>query len=149
MAVWDPFRELERLRQEMDRIFEGVLPSRGWALEFMPGVSARRYPRVNVAEQDDQFIVEALAPGVDPETLDVTVKDNLVTLSGEKKAPEGVKPDAFHRNERSAGRFVRTVELPAEVDAGNVKAVYADGILQVVLPKAEEARPRKIAIEVG
>ncbi|RMG86112.1 MAG: Hsp20/alpha crystallin family protein [Candidatus Dadabacteria bacterium] len=149
MAVWDPFRELERLRQEMDRIFEGVLPTRGWTLEFMPGVAARRYPRVNVAEQDDQFIVEALAPGVDPASLDVTVKDNVVTISGEKSAPEGVKPEAFHRNERAAGRFTRSVELPSEVDPNDVKAVYADGILQVVLPKAEEARPRKIAIEVG
>ncbi|GAB4247405.1 Hsp20/alpha crystallin family protein [Deferrisoma sp.] len=149
MAVWDPFRELERLRQEMDRIFEGVLPTQGWTLEFMPGVAARRYPRVNVAEQDDHFIVEALAPGVDPASLDVTVKDNVVTISGEKPAPEGVKPEAFHRNERAAGRFTRSVELPAEVDPNNVKAVYADGILQVVLPKAEEARPRKIAIEVG
>ncbi len=149
MAVWDPFRELERLRQEMDRIFESVLPSRSWALEFLPGAAARRYPRVNVAEQDDQYIVEALAPGVDPATLDVSVKDNVLTVSGEKKAPEGVRAEAYHRNERSAGRFVRSIELPADVDTAKVKAVYADGILQVVLPKAPEARPKRIEIELG
>ena len=149
MAVWDPFRELERLRHEMDRIFESVMPSRSWALEFLPGTGARRYPRVNVAEQDDQYIVEALAPGVDPYSLDVNVKENVLTISGEKKAPEGVRPEAYHRNERSAGRFVRSLELPADIDAEHVKAVYADGILQVVLPKAEEARPKRIEIEVG
>ncbi|MBE0617032.1 MAG: Hsp20/alpha crystallin family protein [Proteobacteria bacterium] len=149
MAAWDPYRELERLRREMDRIFEGVAPTRTWTLGFLPGTSARQYPRVNIAEAGDAYLVEALAPGVDPTTLDLSVKDNVLTISGEKRAPEGVGPEAFHRSERSAGRFVRAVELPADLDAEQVKAAYADGILRVTLPKAEEAKPRRIAIDVA
>jgi HSP20 family protein len=149
MTVWDPLRELERLRRDMDRIFEGVAPARSWALGFLPGTGARQYPRVNIAEQGDGYMVEALAPGVDPASLDLSVKDNVLTISGEKKAPEGVRPEAFHRSERSAGRFVRAVELPAELDAEKVKAAYADGILRVTLPKAEQAKPRRIEIELA
>ncbi|MBI5444173.1 MAG: Hsp20/alpha crystallin family protein [Deltaproteobacteria bacterium] len=149
MPSWDPFRELERLRSEMDRIFENVLPAGTQRLSFLPGLGARQYPRVNVAEDGNDYLVEALAPGVDPSTLDVSIKEGVLTLSGEKKAPEGVKADAYHRSERSAGRFVRSVELPAEIDAEKVKASYVDGILQVRLPKAERAKPKRVEISVA
>jgi len=149
MAVWDPFRELERLRREMDRIFEGAAPARNWTLGFLPGLGARQYPRVNVAEVGDDYVVEALAPGVSPETLEVSVKENVLTISGEKRAPEGVKPEAYHRSERSAGRFVRAVELPAELAQDKVKAAYTDGILRVTLPKAEQVKPRRIDVQVS
>lgn len=148
MAAWDAYRELERLRGEMDRIFEGAAPGRGWNLGFLPGTGARQYPRVNVAETAEEFRVEALAPGVDPESLDLQVKENLLTLSGEKRGPQGVSPEAFHRSERAAGRFVRTLELPGEIDPARVRATYTDGILRVVLPKAPEAKPRQIEIQV-
>ncbi|MHB8764023.1 MAG: Hsp20/alpha crystallin family protein [Deferrisomatales bacterium] len=149
MTVWDPFREVDRLRQEMDRIFEGARPPGQRPLVFLPAAGARQYPRLNVAETEGGYLVEALAPGVDPETLDVSVKESVLTISGEKKAPEGVGPEAFHRSERAAGRFVRTLDLPADVDAAGVKAAYTEGILQVTLPRAEAAKPRRIAIELG
>jgi HSP20 family protein len=149
MSVWDPFRELERLRREMDRIFEGAAPARNWALGFLPGTAARQYPRVNVVEGRDEYVLEALAPGVAPESLDVSVKENVVTIAGEKRAPEGVSAEAYHRSERSAGRFVRSVELPSELAPAKVKAAYTDGILRVTLPKAEEAKPRRIEIQVS
>lgn len=148
MPMWDSFSELERLRREMDRVFQGTgaLPR---ALSFLPGAGARQYPRVNVAEEGDHYLVEALAPGVDPATLEVTVKGETLTLSGEKRAPEGVKAEAYHRTERSAGRFARGVELPGEIDAEKVTAAYADGIIKVTLPKAEKARPKRVEIAVG
>jgi HSP20 family protein len=149
MAVWDPFRELERLRREMDRISENVAPARAWTVGFLPGTGARQYPRINVAEIEEGYVAEALAPGIDPQALDLNVKENVLTISGEKKAPEGVKTEAFHRSERAAGRFVRTLELPADIDAGKVKASYSDGILRVTLPKAEAAKPRRIEVQVG
>ncbi len=149
MAIWDPFRELERLRQEMDRIFETVTPAGSPRGGFLPGLGARQYPRVNVADAGEAYLVEALAPGVDPATLDVSMKGDVLTISGEKSAPHGVKPDAFHRSERSAGRFVRSIELPSEIDASKVKAAYTDGILQVTLPKAERAKPKRIEISVA
>ena len=149
MAFWDPLRELEQLRREMDRISESVVPSRPWTVGFLPGRGARQYPRLNVAETAEGYVAEALAPGIDPQTLDLNVKENVLTIAGEKSAPEGVKAEAVHRSERSAGRFVRTLELPAEIDADKVKASYSDGILRVVLPKAEQTEPRRIDVEVG
>jgi HSP20 family protein len=133
----------------MDRIFEGVPAGRVWPLGFLPGSAARQYPRVNVAEAHDSYRVEALAPGADPAQLDVSIKENVLTLSGVKTAPEGVEPEAFHRSERAAGRFVRSLELPGEVDVEKVKASYVDGILTLTLPKAERAKARRIEIAVG
>ena len=149
MPSWDPFGEIERLRREVDRVFGSLGSDPSHALTFLPGLAARQHPHLNVAEVGEDYLVEGLAPGVDPSTLDVSVQGNRLTVSGEKKAPEGVKPEAFHRSERSAGRFVRTVDLPADVDPNKVKATYVDGVLQVRLPKAETAKPKRIEIAVG
>ena len=91
-------------------------------------------------------MAEALAPGVEPASFDVSVKDHVLTISGEKSAPQGVASDAFHRTERSTGRFSRSVELAAEVKAEQVTAAYRDGILTVTLPKVPAARSRRIDI---
>jgi HSP20 family protein len=149
MAAWDAFRELERIRREMDRVFESAGPARTWPLGFLPGAGARQYPRVNVLEGPEGFLVEALAPGVDPKTLDLNVKKNVLTISGEKKGPEGAKQEAYHRSERSAGRFLRTLELPTDVDGEKVKATYTDGILRVTLPRPEAAKPKRIQVEMA
>lgn len=149
MSAWDPLRELERIRREMDRVFEGAGPSRSWPSGFLPGTGARQYPRVNVSEGPEGFLVEALAPGVDPKTLDLSVKKNVLTISGEKKSPEGIKPEAYHRSERSAGRFMRTLELPTDIDGEKVRASYTDGILRVTLPRPEAAKPKRIQVEMA
>lgn len=149
MAAWDSFAELDRLRREMDRIFESVSPAGSRPLSFLPGSGARQYPRVNLAEVDDGYVVEAPAPGVEPATLEVSLKDSVLTLSGEKRAPEGVRPEAFHRSERAAGKFVRSVDVPGDVDPGGVRASYVDGVIQVRLPRSEKAKPRRIEITMG
>ncbi len=153
MLGFNSFREMEQLRREIDQVFNRMWPSTGrekWPLSFLPGVAARQYPRINLSEDADKFYVEALAPGIDPKNLNVSVVGNTVTLSGEKTAtPGNVKPEAYHRNERAAGRFVRTVELPAPVNAGAVQAEYKNGVLCVSLPKADEAKPKSIAVKVS
>jgi HSP20 family protein len=142
------FLELDMLRREMERIF-GSAPS-GWPrVAFLPGRAARAYPLINMSEDKDNFYVEALAPGIDPQTLEVTVVRSTLTLSGEKVAPGGVAAEAFHRSERSAGRFVRTIDTPSEVDSGKVQAQYADGLLTVTLPKHEAAKPKQIQVAVS
>lgn len=84
---------------------------------------------------------------MDPATINLAVIRNIITMSGEKRRhPEDIKPDAFHRSERSAGRFVRTIELPVEVDADAVKAEYKHGVLMVTLPKVEAAKPQQISV---
>ncbi|MFO7774374.1 MAG: Hsp20/alpha crystallin family protein [Candidatus Hydrogenedentota bacterium] len=152
---WDPFRELDHLRREVERMFQdfGVnLPAGGnRGPAFLPGQAARgMYPLLNVADDENNLYVEALAPGVDPQAFDVAVQDNALRISGEKQAlSEDIQPDAYHRNERSAGRFTRTIELPVEVNTENMEAQYKDGILLITLPKSESAKPRQIKVKVS
>jgi HSP20 family protein len=152
MAQWNPFEDMQALRREIDRAFadfgRGENPSHRVA--FLPGIGPRQYPLVNLFEDKDKVYVEALTPGVDPQSLNVTVLQNRLTLSGEK-SPIGddVKPEAFHRNERASGKFLRSLDLPVEVDDGNVQAEYKNGVLLVAIPKAEKAKPKQITVNVA
>ncbi len=150
MSWWtDPFRELEELRRELFRTLDTFLPETPQTL-FLPGLSARSYPLVNVYEDPETFKVYALAPGIDPDSIEVSVLDNQVTIRGEKKpTATDVKPENWHRNERAAGRFIKTFDLPMDVNADKVEAVYSKGILEVILPKAENALPKRIKVKVG
>lgn len=152
--TWNPFRELESLRREVERAFEDfgstpwTRPSlRTW---LVPGSTSRAYPLVNVSDDKDALYVEALAPGINPDTLEISVHRNALRIAGEKQAlTTDIKPEAFHRNERGAGKFVRVVELPAEVNRDHVKADYKNGVLLITLPKAEAAKPKQISVHVG
>ncbi len=148
MAAWDPFAEFDRLRQELDRAAgrAGELrPLR--RLAFLPGRAARQYPLVNVHDDGENFYVEALAPGVDPAQLDITVVQNRLTISGEKRGPADITPERVHRVERAAGRFVRTVDLPVEVEADKVEAQYKNGLLKLTLPRAAATKPRRVSVQ--
>lgn len=151
MAEWNFFADTEALRQEIDRAFEdfglGRAPSRRVA--FLPGREPRRYPLINLLEDKDNVYVEALTPGVDPQSMNVTAMQNRLTLSGEKAGVGDIKPEAFHRNERASGKFVRTVDLPVEIDEAKIQAEYKNGILVVTLPKAEKAKPKQIRVKVA
>lgn len=158
MAYFDPFRELDTLRREVDRAFTSALnggtnaASRGAKTltnAFLPGRNGRSYPLVNVREDDEHVHVEALAPGLDPEKLSITVLGDILTISGEKIAPHDVADDAWHRNERAAGRFTRSVKLPIAIDEDRVEASYQNGELRLTLPKSESAKPRKINVAVA
>jgi HSP20 family protein len=151
MATWNPWTQLEALRRDVDRAFANAdLHNRPFfRTAFLPGQAARRYPLINLSENPDHVYVEALAPGIDPGALEVTVTGNMLTIAGEKRRlPADIKPEAFHRSERAAGRFVRTIELPVAVDADHIKAEYTHGLLRVTLPKAVAAKPKQIAVHV-
>ncbi|HNR35349.1 MAG TPA: Hsp20/alpha crystallin family protein [Candidatus Hydrogenedentes bacterium] len=153
-ATWNLFREMEALRREVERVFEQSgfdwrRPAFARAA-FLPGSAARAYPLMNLSEDKDNLYVEALAPGVDPDSLDIAVLRDTLTVSGEKQAISAdVKPEAFHRNERGAGKFTRTITLPVEVDGDKVTAQYTNGLLLITLPKAEAAKPKQIAVKVA
>jgi len=154
MAINDPFREMERLRRDMDRFFGGhdpgpPSPARAFRLAFLPGRAARMYPLVNVYQDGDTFRVEALAPGLDPDAVELTVVRDTLTLRGEKPGLGDVRPERVHRGERAAGRFARTVQLPDEADPEGVAAAYRDGLLVISVPRAEHARPRRIQVQAG
>jgi HSP20 family protein len=150
--MWRTLRgipELDQLRREVDRVFDGYWPSWGRLRSaFLPGQSMRSYPLVNVYEDENAMHVEALAPGLDTDALKVSVQGNVLTLSGEKKPLPSVKPEQYHRNERATGRFVRTFSLNTEVDPDAVEASYSNGILTVTLPKHERAKPKEISVNV-
>jgi len=151
MAQWNPFEDLDALRREVDRAFAefgfGSEPSHRVA--FLPGRGPRTYPLINLLEDKENLYIEALTPGVEPQSLNVTVVENRLTLSGEKSRIAGeIRPEAFHRSERASGKFVRTIDLPIEVNDTGIQAEYKDGLLVVTLPKAEKAKPKQINVKV-
>lgn len=152
--TWDLYSELDDLRREFDRIFNGAgwgrRPGAFFRFPFLPGESARSYPLLNISEDEQNFYVAALAPGLNPDSLSINTVQNQLTITGEKaSAGNGVKPEAFHRNERAAGRFVRSVTLPSEVESEKAEAHFANGIINITLPKSEAAKPKQIEVKVG
>lgn len=148
---WNPFRDIEQLHQEINRLFEGIDNERRpfSHFSFLPGRAARSYPLININEEGEGYEVAALAPGIAPESVKVSVAKNQLTIEGEKTAVENVKTEDYHRSERSAGKFVRTLTLPADIDSEKVEATYQNGLLRIKLPKAESAKPRQINVNMN
>jgi HSP20 family protein len=145
---------MERMREEIDRMLGSRGPA-GWGfpfsrVSFLPGRAARAYPLVNICEDRDHYYIDALAPGIDHKSIDVSMTGNQLTITGEKQAlPEKVSAESIHRNERSAGRFLRTVTFGGDVEADKISAAYKNGLLRITLPKAEAAKPRQIEVSVS
>lgn len=148
------FQELDSLRREVDRAFQEAGLGR-WTrpfsrYSFLPGWRARVYPLVNLSEDKEAVHVEAMAPGITPDSLNISVLKDQLTLSGEKAGPgDEVKDTDYHRSERATGKFLRTIRLPVEVNADKVAADYKDGQLSLTLPKAETAKPKQITVKTG
>jgi HSP20 family protein len=137
------FDRLATLREEMDGLFEtSFRPFFG-----APGSFSTWSPAIDVYQDKDHFTVVAEVPGMKREELDLSLHNGVLTISGERKREE--KSDQGFRSERFVGRFQRSVTLPASVDANKVKASYQDGLLKVVLPKSEEAKPKQIEVSVS
>ena len=138
-----PFEELERMRRQMDWLTSGL--TRGLWREPAAGV----FPLMNVTEDKDNFYVRAELPGLKADDLDISVTADTLSISGERKHPLEDEKAKYHRREREAGRFSRIVGLPTQVNTGEVNARCADGVLTVVLPKAEAAKHRQIAVKAS
>jgi HSP20 family protein len=136
--AWDPFRELRNIQEEMNELFD-----RGWYSR------SAEYPPVNVWNSEDETIVQAELPGFTPEEIDISLVQNTLTLRGSRK-PEALKEgENYHRRERWTGQFVRTLELPYDIDAGKVEAQFEHGVLSIRLPRVEEQKPKKIAVKAS
>ena len=140
-GVRSPFDELERMRRHMDWLSDSLQAR--WFKEPFAGV----FPLVNVTEDKDTFFVRAELPGIKPEELDISVTGNNLTVSGERKMPAEDANATYHRREREEGRFSRMIALPAQIDPGKVEARSSEGVLTIVLPKAEIAKPKQITIK--
>ncbi len=146
MANWDVFRELDRLRREVDEAFRGAGFNRPFGSTFLSPAAARRFPLVNLSEDEGHVYIDALAPGVDPKDTDLAGLRNTITISGERKPFVEREGQVVHRSELGSGKFSRTLELPVDIDPNKTSAESRDGILRITLAKAEHAKPRKIDI---
>lgn len=138
----NPFRELDRLRADVDRLFND------FGSEWQPFFS-RAYPAVNISEDRENIYVRSELPGVKPEDLDVTVVEGRLMIRGVRKIAKEEERANYHRQEREGGTFRRVMALPERVDPSKVSAAMKNGVLTVTLAKAEEVKPRKISVKTS
>jgi len=139
---WFPFFDVGKTLEEMNRAFDRM--GRPLGLRSVPRGT---FPAVNVYQQGDAVVLTAEVPGVDPESLDLTVLNDTVTLKGQREEKDAPNGNRFYRRERPIGPFTRTVTLPEAIHPDSVKAEYNHGVLRVRMEKAESAKVRKIAIK--
>lgn len=141
---WNPFRELARIEQELNKIFNELVPTpkTGELVEVTTWS-----PRVDVYEKDNKLIIEAEIPGAKKEDVEVKIKDNAVVIKGEVKKEEEEKDKTYYRSERFYGVFERVIPLPVEVKAEEAKASFENGVLKVEIPKAVEEKEIKVEVK--
>lgn len=134
------FEEFDRMRRQMDR-FAGGLQSN--ATDYQkPGV----FPALNLSEDAHNYFIRAELPGIDADELDIQAVGKNLTISGERKIVPEAEGTRYHRREREAGKFSRVISLPGDIEATRIEAKLSNGILAIMIPKAEETKPRKISI---
>ena len=140
LVRWDPFRDLLSFHDRFNRL-------------FADGEQDELYgswvPPVDIFERGDELVIRAEVPGVGKDDVDVRVEDGTLVLAGERKSDREVKDQNSYRRERTFGKFTRSFRLPTTVDASKVTAEYKDGVLEITLPKLEEAKPRKVEIKAA
>jgi HSP20 family protein len=144
LIQWKPFREVSRLRNEMDRLWDDYFGSGRRALRPM---EEDWLPAVDVSETGDKITIKAEVPGMEAKDIEIAMVGDTLTIKGEKKLEREEKEENYHTVERSYGSFTRAMKLPATVDADKVEASYKNGVLTVVLPKKEEVKPKAIEIK--
>jgi HSP20 family protein len=134
--IWDPLEAVSQIRDEMSRLFR-------------ERAGAEAYPPLNIWTGEHQAVVTAELPGVDPKDLDISVEENVLSLSGSRKWDDPREDAVIHRVECPNGGFRRALELPFRVDANRIQASYSKGILTVALPRAEQDKPTKIQVKAA
>jgi HSP20 family protein len=141
---WEPMRELSSLQGEMNRLFNTVFDT-----PQASGGMRRWVPAMDMVETPDHFVLRADLPGLGEEDVKIEVEDNVLTVAGERKAEHESREQGFYRMERAFGSFSRSLTLPKGVNADAVQASFDRGVLEVHIPKPEQAKPRRISIAVG
>ncbi len=140
---WDPFDELNTLRNRMDRVL-----GRFTEEHEEPIVGAKWAPLADIFETKDAFIVRAELPGFDEKDINVEIENGVLTTNGERKFETRTEEKGYRKIERSYGKFMRSFTLPQNVNPDKIAAAYVNGVLEVTVPKKEEAKPKKITLEV-
>ena len=141
LPTWSPFDRLSSLRDLLDSAFQ--------LASSAPESTSGWVPALDVFEDEDRITVQVELAGMKKEDFDISLQDDMLTISGERKSESEKREGESFRNERSFGAFSRSITLPSPVKAEKVKATYEDGVLTVTLPKAEEAKPKKIQVNLN
>jgi HSP20 family protein len=139
---FDPFRDITSLRDDMNRLFARTLGD-------SPAGGNTWSPALDIFDTPDAIVLKAELPGMSADDIEIQVDDNVLTISGERRFEERVEEGRYYRVERAYGRFQRSVTLPQSVQAEEISANVDNGVLEVRVPKAEEAKPRKIAVQAS
>jgi HSP20 family protein len=145
LTAWPAYGRLNDLRDEIDRLFDLPLMDMSRTSRLFSGWT----PALDLYEEKDNLVVKVELPGMKREDIDVSLHEGSLSISGERKSEEKHQDADVYRTERFVGRFQRTVALPAPVAADKVKAQYKEGILTITLPKTEEAKPKRIDVNVN
>jgi len=141
MRYWQPFTEIETIRQQLDKAFDGLAAARD-------NSEATWMPAVELADAGDNFVLKAQLPGIDPKDVDVQVTREAISISGERRY-ENTEKSGYVRSEFRYGKFHRVLPLPAHIQNDSVQAEYKDGILMLTLPKVTEARNKVVKINLA
>jgi HSP20 family protein len=144
LVKWNPRRVSNVWNTGIDRWFDNFLNS---DLRLSDDISTVQ-PVVNVEETENEYLISAELPGIDKKDINISIEDNILSLSGEKKSESKTDEKNYHRFERSYGKFCRSFDLPNSIDRENIDASYKNGVLNIILPKAEEAKPKQIEVKV-
>ena len=146
---WEPAREINSLQQEMNRLFSSFFDTPPAGAGGSGGSPRRWIPAMDLVETDDHFVLRADLPGMSEGDVDLSLEDNVLTLSGERRTEHEQGGEGFYRLERAAGAFSRSLTLPEGVDGDAIAARFDKGVLEVRVPKPEQRKPRKLRISVG
>ena len=144
LVRWDPIRELDSLQGDMNRLFDRFFEGRA-----ANGTSRRWIPAMDLVETEDHLVLRGDLPGMTEDDINIEIKDNVLTVSGERKAESEEKGEGYHRVERSFGGFSRSLSLPQGIDPEKVEAGFDKGVLEVRIPKPAEAKPTRVQIGKG
>ena len=150
MMRWDPFQDLRDAQEEMAQMSPTLAHALG--LQGQPqgsGTATARAPALDISERKDAYLVTVELPGVEAEDMEITLEDGLLTIQGERHFAHDSSEQQFHRVERRYGAFRRSITLPAQVQAEQIEASFEDGVLQILVPKMEEAKPKRIQVRPG
>jgi HSP20 family protein len=143
LVRWDPVRELDSLQGDMNRLFDRFFEGRA------PNGARRWIPPMDLLETEDHLVLRGDLPGLTEDDVDIEIKDNVLTVSGERKTENEEKSEGYYRVERAFGSFSRSLTLPHGVDADRVEASFDKGVLEVLIPKPAEAKPTRVQIGKG
>jgi HSP20 family protein len=151
MTRWDPFQDLRSAQEEMAQMSPMLAHALGLHAQQGSGTATATAwaPALDISERKDAYLVTVELPGVEADDLEITLEDGLLTIQGERHFAPDSSEQQFHRVERRYGAFRRSITLPAQVQAEQIEASFDNGVLQIMVPKAEEAKPKRIQVHPG